>query len=236
MIKLINNEFIKVKKSRILFTYILLIISLIIMDKYSNKNILDLSFNLIPFIGIITCILYGGTINGEIDKGTFRYYLTKPYKRWKIYFSKIISIIIYLVLSIIVVMITSIIINNGYDGNYISKYIIHSIPLLFISTYLIYLSTIFKSQTMTSTISILTLSFSLIIAQVLFGIEFNFIEYTFLPYLDYSLFNDKVFLSNMNHELGTHLSINRAILIDLIYSMVFYIIGLVKFNKKDIKG
>ena len=115
MIKLINNEFIKVKKIRILFTYILLIISLIIMDKYSDKNILDLSYNLIPFIGIITSIIYGGIINGEIDKGTFRYYLTKPYKRWKIYASKMISIIIYIVLSILIVCFTSLIINNGFE-------------------------------------------------------------------------------------------------------------------------
>ena len=89
---------------------------------------------------------------------------------------------------------------------------------------------------MTSVTCILTLSFSLIIAQVLFGIEFNFIEYTFLPYLDYSLFNDKVILNNMNSELGIHLSIYRAVIIDIVYSIIFFVIGLVKFNKKDIKG
>ena len=83
-----------------------------------------------------------------------------------------------------------------------------------------YLSTIFKSQTFISGLSIITLTFSLIFAEVLFGIRFNIIEYTFLPYLDFSLFNDKVLLNETNRELGVHLSMNRGIIIDVLYMII----------------
>ena len=89
MIRLINNEFIKIKKVKVIFTYICYIITLIILNKYSDKNILDLSYYLIPVIGVIVSILYGGIISSEKENGSFRYYLTKPYKRWKIYIAKL---------------------------------------------------------------------------------------------------------------------------------------------------
>ena len=70
-----------------------------------------------------------------------------------------------------------------------------------------------KNHVIVSSISILILCFGLIISQVLFGININIVEYTFLPYLDYSLFNDKLLLKEMNDELSIHLSLNRGIII-----------------------
>ena len=110
------------------------------------------------------------------------------------------------------------------------------IPIFFTSSYMMYLSTKFKNHVFVSSVSILTLCFSLIVSQVLFGIKLNFIEYTFLPYLDYSLFNDKYLLMEMNRELSTHLSLNRAIIIDSIWYILFLVFGIIKFNKKDIRS
>ena len=87
MIRLINNEFIKIKKVKVIFTYICYIITLIILNKYSDKNILDLSYYLIPVIGVIVSILYGGIISSEKENGSFRYYLTKINSKYTIYIS-----------------------------------------------------------------------------------------------------------------------------------------------------
>ena len=197
---------------------------------------LDLIFNLIPFIGIVVSILFSGSICGEVENGTLRYYLTKPYKRWKIYLSKFICIYLYITFTIIIINSFSFIILKTYDLHHLLKYFVYSIPIYFIGSFSLYLSTKFKSQSLCVGISIFLLSFSLIISQVLFGYDFNIIEYTFLPYLDYSIFNDKFALANMNNELNIHLSLNRGVLIDSIFIVILYIVGNHKFNKKDIKN
>ena len=99
-----------------------------------------------------------------------------------------------------------------------------------------YLSVKFKNQSLCVGISVFLLSFSLIISQVLFGYNFNVIEYTILPYLDFSIFKDKNTLNIINDELNTSLNLNKAIIINFINIIIFYIIGNYKFNKKDIKN
>ena len=84
MVNLVINEIRKTKIINIIFILVLYIISLILINKYSNNSIYDMSYSLIPFIGIFLCLLFSGTICLEIDNGSMRYYLTKPFKRYKI--------------------------------------------------------------------------------------------------------------------------------------------------------
>lgn len=236
MIRLINNEFIKVKKVKLFFSIILYLIALYIMFEVSDKSILDMSYNLIPFIGIFVSIFFCGTISSERENGSFRYYLTKPIKRWKIYLSKLICILLYITISILFIIIFTSILNKDINMIYYLKYFTYSIPIYFIGVFILYLSTIFKSQTFSASISILTLSFSLLVSQILFGIKLYFIEYTFLPYLDYSLFNDKMLVQSLNHDLSINLSLNKGIIIDFIYMLLLFLLGIKKFIKKDIKS
>ncbi len=236
MIKLINNEFNKIKKSKLFFSQILFILSLFIMKKVSDNDLLSLSYNLIPFIGVIVSIFFGGIISSEIENGTFRQYLTKPVKRYKIYLSKLISIFIYITLTIILIILFTFLLSKTISLRHIIKYFVYSIPVYFIGVFTLYLSTKFKSVSLCVGISIFTLSFSLIISQLFFGINVNIIEYTVLPYLDFSLFNDKIVLNNMNNELGINLNIYRGIIIDLATMFILYFLGNRKFIKKDIKA
>ena len=235
MIRLIINEINKVKISKMLFTYLLLVLSLILINKYSSNNIFDMSFNIIPFIAILISLLFSGSICFEIENGTMRYYLTKPFKRYKVYLSKLIVILLYVLISYLIIIITTSIIANFFDIKYVSKYFIHMIPIFFMSSYILFLSSTFKNHVFVSCLSILTLCFSLTISQVFFGLKINIVEYTFLPYLDYSIFNDKIFIENMNNELGTLISLNIGIILDLLYFILFLLLGTIKFCKKDIK-
>lgn len=236
MIRLIKNEFKKVKKSKLFFSQILLVISLILINKYSKQNILKLSFNLIPFIGVFLCIFYGGTISGEIENGSFRFYLTKPFKRWKILLSKYLCMFIYVIVTIIIIILCSLIINNKIDYNYLINFMKHCFPLFFMISFVIYLSCKFKNQSVCVGLSILILAFSLIISQLFFGFNINIVEYTFLPYLDFSIFDDPLVLNKMNNDLNINLSMNKGIIIDTIYMILFYILANRKFIKKDIKN
>lgn len=236
MINLIRNEFIKVKKTKLLFSQVLFLIAVYLMKKYGEKSLFDLVYNIIPFIGIFTCIFFSGTIVSEIENGNFRFYLTKPFKRWKIYLSKLFVILIYITISIVLISLFTCLLESNFKIRFILKFFVYSLPVYFIGFFSLYLSTILKSFSLVIGISIFTISFGLIISQVLFGISFNIIEYTFLPYLDYSIFNDKVLINNMNRELGINLSLNRGIIIDIVSMLIFYLLGNRKFIKKDIKN
>ena len=161
MSNLIKNEIIKTRVSKIIFTYILFIISLFIINKYSDNSIYDMSYYLIPFIGIVICILFSGSICLEIENGNMRYYLTKPYKRYKVYLPQLITILLYILVCFLIIVIITSLIGKSFNIKYISKYFIHLIPILFMSSFILYLSVKIKSYVLVSTISILTLCFSL---------------------------------------------------------------------------
>ena len=203
MIKLINNEFKKIGKYKIFLSQLLFLLVIYIIKK-SNNSMEEYLFGMIPFIGIVCFIFFGGIISSERENGTLRFYLTKPYKRWKIYLSKLLCIIIYLLIIIIFILIVYFIINGKFDKVFLLKYLKYCTPLFLMSSIVLLLSNIFKSTSIVVGLSIFILSFGLLISQLFLDANLNFIQYTFLPYLDYSIFNDKniiyvhIFNKNMN--------------------------------------
>ena len=236
MIKLINNELIKLGKYKIILSQIIFLIIIYIIYEIEKENFSNTIFSLIPFVGILSCVLFGGNISNELDNGTLRFYLTKPYKRWKIYFSKLFSIFLYLFIVLTFILVVYIIFNKNFEINYIIKFYKYCIPLFLVMDISLCLSSILKNTSLVVGLSIFILVFSPIISQVFFGVNINFIEYTFLPYLDFTLFNDKIALDMMNKELGISLSLNKGIIIDVLSIMIFYIIGNLIFIKKDIRN
>jgi ABC-2 type transport system permease protein len=236
MIRLINNELIKVGKWKILLSNLLFLTIILIIVKTSDSNIIDTSYRLIPFIGILMCIIFGGTISQEIENGTLRYYLTKPIKRWKIYLSKLITMHIFLIIVLSFIIIVYLIILKKIDKEFIILFIKESSSLFVLSILILFISTIFMNTSISVGISIFIIAFSSIIAQILFGLELNIFQYTFLPYMDFNIISDKASLDIMNKELGINLSINRGAIINMIYTFVIYLIGNYIFIKKDIKS
>ncbi len=234
MIRLINNELIKVGKCKIVLSNLLFLTIILIIVKTSDSNIIDTSYRLIPFIGILMCIIFGGTISQEIENGTLRYYLTKPIKRWKIYLSKLITMHIFLIIVLSFIIIVYLIILKKIDKEFIILFIKESSSLFVLSSLILFISTIFRNTSISVGISIFIIAFSSIIAQILFGLELNFFQYTFLPYMDFNIISDKASLDVMNKELGIHLSINKGVVINIIYMFVIYYIGNFIFIKKDI--
>ena len=84
MLNLIRNEFIKMGLFKIIFPFILFLF-VIIMEYYFKEVIIYQDIvSLIPYIGIVLCIMFSGLISNEIESGTFKYYLTKSKPRRKI--------------------------------------------------------------------------------------------------------------------------------------------------------
>jgi hypothetical protein len=78
--------------------------------------------------------------------------------------------------------------------------------------------------------------FSGTLSEYLFKNNIKFIEYLFLPYLDFTIFLDKLSIDLVNQEYGTHLNICYGVCIDILFSIMFIIIGYSNFINKDIKS
>ena len=248
MIKLIKNELNKIFSFKYIIISLLFITSVFIVIYYNRdiedaSKVLNTSLYMIPFIGMITCLLTGGIMSNEFQNGTIRMYLTKPVKRWKILLSKLLAIYLIIFYYLFIVLISYILFESIYFDIksvniiiFLKDYFLYSIPVIFIGTLSLFLSTITISTSFSVGITCFIYLMASIIAQILFGIKFNIIQYTFLPYLDFTIFQNMDELNIMNSELGINLNVNNGIIILTLSTIILYLITNATFNKKDIKN
>ena len=236
MIRLINNEYIKIGKIKLFLPFVLLslfiIIKYIINKSFSESDILSL----IPFIGIIICIMFCGMISNEIESGTLRYYLTKPISRKKVYFSKLFSTFIYIILLTLYILIIYFFINKSIYFKLIFKCFIYTTPIYFIASFAIMNSIFIKYTPINLGLCVFLLIFSGVISEFLFKNNIRFIQYLFFPYMDFSIFLSKESIDLINAEYSINLNIEYAFLINIIFIIIFNVIGYFSFIKKDIKS
>lgn len=234
MIKLIRNEFIKLGKIKFICSHLVFLIAIIIYY-YVNKKVIteDFILSLIPFIGVVLSIIFCNIMSSEYTKGTFRIYLTKPIKRTKIYISKLLTIFLTLLSILLHNLTIYALFTQSISVNFTTKYISYSHSLVLISTIIMMLSTIIKSSSLISGIIIMLLTFGFALFELLTLTNLKILEYTFLPYLDLNMLSN---LKVINESLGTSLSLRNSIFIIIFYSLLFFIMGLFIFNKKDIRN
>lgn len=234
MINLIKNEFIKLGKVKFIGSHLVFLVSIIIYY-YVNKKVITEEFilSLIPFVGVVLSIIFCSIVSSEYTKGTFRIYLTKPVKRFKIYISKLLTIFLTLYSILLHNLTIYALFTQSISVNFTTKYISYSHSLVLISTIIMMLSTIIKSASLISGIIILLLTFGFALFELLTLTNLKILEYTFLPYLDLNMLSN---LKVINESLGTNLSLRNSIFIIIFYSLLFFIIGLFIFNKKDIRN
>lgn len=235
MIKLINNEFKKVGILKLSIPFVIFLIVIIIIYEF-NDNMKNTIFSLIPFIGIMISIIFSGIVSNEIDNGTIRFYLTKPVSRINILKSKFLTIVIYQIILLSFILFIYSVLCKDIDRTYIIKYIKYCSPLLLISSVIILFSILFKNTSITVGLSIFIIVFGGLITQLLLDINVTQIEFTFLPYMDFTLFDDSETLKLLNQTYKINLSVKKGIIINLISTIMFYKIGEFIFNKKDIKN
>ncbi len=236
MINLIRNEFTKLGKFKLIMPFFLFI-TIFIIEYYLNKIVtFDNLIILIPYIGIVLSIIFSGIVSVEIDNGTFKYYLTKAKTRAKVLLSKIIMEFIYTFVLTSILLGLFYIINSNLNMHLILKYYTFTIPLYFIVSLTTFLSIIIKNTPINSGMCIILLSFGGILSEFLFKNNSKFIEYTFLPYLDLTIFNSSESINLVNLEYGINLNINYGIFINVLFILLFNIIGFILFIKKDIKS
>ena len=177
VINLIKNEYIKLGTIKFSIPFIIFL-SIPIIQKYFIKSISnDSLFLIIPFIGIILVILFSPVISNELEEGTFRFYLTKPISRKKIFLSKLFTSYTYSLLITSYTLIIYCIIQNIISLHIIVKFYLYTLPIYFLLSLTIFLSIFIKNTPINSSICILLSIFSPILSETLFKNNITFIQY-----------------------------------------------------------
>lgn len=234
MINLIRNEFIKLGRLKFICSHLVFLVSIMVYY-YVNKHTITEEFmlSLLPFVGVVLSIVFCSIVSSEYTKGTFRVYLTKPVKRTKVYISKLLTIFLTLYSILLHNLTIYTLLTHKPSVNFTLKYISYSQSLTLVSVIILMLSTIIKSSSLISGITILLLTFGFTLFELLSLTNIKVLEYTFLPYIDLNMISK---VDYINDTLGTSLSLKKSILINTTYTIIFLILGIIIFNKKDIKN
>ena len=232
------------------------------LNKINSKSniklnkIMDNGVTLLIFSSIIMIIISSSILGNEINKKSIKELLIKPYKRSKILISKYLTTYVIIFLLTLLIFISYILftyiltkiniftlkdymlLNNNiisvlYFVKYLVEYLINSIPIYFLSTLTLFLTTFIKNQKIIIPINSVLFIMSPVIFNFFLNIKFKYIIYTFIPYLDFSIFKDiySIYLLNIEHSMN----FNRlfGIIILIFYSLFFIMISIKIFNKKD---
>lgn len=223
-----------------------------------SKNMINFSFTILMFLTIALIIISSNSITSEYSDNTIKLLFTLPYTRKQIYKSKLISLLfITILLSMLLslLMITFTIFFEGYKDiltndiillngkvieipfliNFYRVYFLLLIPVTFIMLITFFLSTIFLNNSLSVGLSLFLSILGMSIFNFFVKIKIYFLKYTFLPYLDFTIFLNKVNIAVYNYENYIQLSIYKGIIILIIYSFIFYKLSFSKF-KKDVRN
>lgn len=235
-------------------------------NSYNYSNDAKTTFNnLISYntiiISILIIIISGGIVSNEFTKGTIRLLVIRPNKRWKILLSKFLCMVSLIVLFSLFTYILSFIatgIAYGFNDLLVSDLSvinnevvktssissslvslgIQTIPLVFMGLLAFFLSTTTNSTALSVGLSIFIIMGQTLAIALLMVFGFNYIDYTFLPYLTFEQFipSNKIKLLGNYETYQIYYTFTKALIVLGIYSIVLYTISNLIFTKKDIKN
>lgn len=230
------------------------------IDATQKENIAkDITMNFLSYFGlfivIIAIFISGSIVSSEFSKGTIKLLLIRPFSRVKIIISKWITSFIICMISILILLAVTFLISGimfGFSAfsvkpviyNYSSLsvetigyikyfliYFIYNLPYyLMYLTIAFCLSTLLLNTGAAVTISLFVYISSTIISNVTSAFNIKFLKYYLTNNIDFSsyIFGAPCRVENM--------SINTSILLYIIYFVLFVVISILSFKKRDIKN
>ena len=211
-------------------------------------------------IGLLMIIIMGSAISTEISKGTIKFLLFTPNKRWKVLLSKIISAVLILIVLSLVISLLSVIIGSIFfkdAGNvyvYVSGgevksisnvlytvlyFLISDIDILMYMLFALMLSTITKNTALSVGVSIACYIGSGTIMQLInYYISSDWVK--FIPFNNLGIV-DSVFTNNFSYSVmqsmasgtaGTSVGFSLCVLAVCVVLMITTMFD--SFNKRDI--
>lgn len=234
-----------------------------IINELNSRNnvsniefLLNYSHNFLFILGVLIIIIAFHSFSYDLQNNTINYVFMSRLGRKKIFFSKLMSVLLisflFFIILIVTMLITSTILtgeniftiniwvnNNGYFKKimyvieFLKNSLVYIVPYFFMIVFSMFLSIIFKGSNLGLVISLFIYFMSLMFSQILFNFGFTFIEYTFLPYVDFTYLVDSEIVSFNNLIYNLDFSYNNSIFILIIYSIFFMDLSL-WFLKRDV--
>ena len=224
----------------------------------SNKGItlLENSYSLFFLVGIIILFISFNSLSYDFNHGTIKYLFISVSNKKALILSKIISQILItigiLFIALITVLITSslltnqnlllvskeIIVNNSIHSVNISLYFVYklflyTIPIFFIIVLTLFLTILFKGSALAVIISLIIYMFSLTLTNLALSYNISFVRISFLPYLDYTYFEESSNVTLLNSLYNTNFSYQNSVIILSMYAIVFLMLSF-KLLKRDL--
>ena len=230
-------------------------------DVRDARSVVDGTYEIYIILAIVMVIIMGGgIIASEFSKGTIRLLLIRPVSRWKILLSKLLSIL--LVGFSIVALGTGILyISSGYVFGFdaykipllvtvngsiihidfmkflISKVLLSSSSLLFISVLVFSISTLAKNTALAVGISMILYLGVGPTVDLLISMKQTWVINTLIPYINASYFRLIPMTSqSLEQGFGLQMQYNWGAIQLLIASLIMLVITFVVFVKKDVKN
>lgn len=234
------------------------------IDKYefnTNDNIRsksNITYTIFLFSSIFIIVLSSNIIAKEYENKTIKLLFLSNYKKWKILLSKFLTLFFIAVFISFIIYLTNLITTsflyntnllnikslyliNGrikeksYIFEYTCEYFKMLPTLFFLISSSFFISLVFKSSSFSVAFNSILISSSSIITSLLVNLKMPFIDLTFLPYIDLTIFLDKINILYYNLENSINLSYSKGIIILLISSFILYFITGFIFQKRELK-
>jgi len=223
-----------------------------------NLLVIDNIYSIQVFLSLLSIIIGSTLLIKEYKNGSLKYVLTKGFSRKQIYFSYLIVVILLtLILNIILllsyllfvlfftgnfelltlkhIVINKHIVNELYLLTVIKKYFIYMIPVIMSGIYAFCLSLLVFNEVFSIIQFTLTSILGLALNEWLLNFRVKLLTYTFIPYMDFTIFNNEIEVIKYNMMYGINLNVKNGILILLFYLIIFILFSFYSFIKKDIK-
>lgn len=224
--------------------------------KYNKTMETTSYYGVIYFIiGLIMIFITFNNLNYDFISGTLKYIFMSNKSKIKILLSKIISLIIITISMLLITLIISLtitsIINNEnilfmskiiyLNNKFINlpliyyeliKCFIYLMPIIFLIILTLFICILVKGNNYGLISVILIYLFGTTLTSKLINNGINIVEYTPLPYLDFTYFSDISYILN-NIIYNINITINKGIIVFIIYSFILLCTS-IKLLKRDI--
>lgn len=216
-------------------------------DAFMFHEVVDMLLTVsLMLVGVFTMVIAASIVSNEFGTGTIKMLLTRPVDRWKILLSKLVATLLYgatlFAVSVAVAIVGSLVLFNTGDAitlsvingqvveeivetHYVQTIVLNAASIFMTILFAFMLGTIFGSST-------LAVSISLVLLLMGSAITMFIAKYDFARYIWFA--NDLAQFEPGMMPMIEDLTLNFAIVVNIIYAIIFLAISFTYFTRRDV--
>ncbi|SFI94625.1 MULTISPECIES: ABC transporter permease [unclassified Bacillus (in: firmicutes)] len=257
MMKLIQNEFLKLHAKKSMYILLVVLAALeiaeaVILKKWAPPELKIEGFMMFAeqnigmiatFATIFGITLASHTITEEFQKGTIKQLLIRPRKRVMILFSKYITVLLAILLVCIVSLFTAMLIGLiafGGDTGMITfaillkRFAYNILPILFYPTVAFLLANIFRKSVLPLVITLFFFFLESMLKMLIFQFGQGIAKYVVMFHLNLNMYDSNELLSQGAKPIFSEFSFTTSLLFVLAHFAVLLVASSALFQKRDV--